>query len=158
MLSEQGVKEITLLGQNVNSYCDKSETNHPVTSIVPVNEKTRLSAGFNTIYKPKVGGLRFSHLLEKVSEINPEMRFRFTSPHPKDFPDEVLDLISDRKNICNNIHLPAQAGSSRVLGLMRRGYTREAYLELVSSFFLFLLLFFLEPHFMWKKGKLIWNS
>lgn len=57
---------------------------------------------------------------------------RFTSPHPKDFPDEVLRLIAERPNICRHIHLPAQSGNSEVLERMRRGYTREAYLELVD--------------------------
>lgn len=56
---------------------------------------------------------------------------RFTSPHPKDFPDEVLQLIAERPNICKEIHLPAQSGNSNVLERMRRGYTREAYLELI---------------------------
>jgi len=130
-LSDRGIKEVTLLGQNVNSYRDTSESTTSV-ALVPSSGKTKLSAGFNTIYKPKVGGLRFSTLLEKVSEVNPEMRVRFTSPHPKDFPDEVLQLIAERSNVCSSIHMPAQSGSSRVLKAMRRGYTREAYLDLVS--------------------------
>lgn len=57
--------------------------------------------------------------------------FRFTSPHPKDFPDEVLHLIAERPNICKQIHLPAQSGNSVVLNRMRRGYTRDAYLDLI---------------------------
>lgn len=60
------------------------------------------------------------------------MRIRFTSPHPKDFPDEVLELIKERRNICNQIHIPAQSGSTAVLKSMRRGYTREAYIELIQ--------------------------
>lgn len=59
------------------------------------------------------------------------MYVRFTSPHPKDFPDEVLQLIAERPNICKEIHLPAQSGNSRILEKMRRGYTREAYIDLV---------------------------
>nr|CAI5853975.1 unnamed protein product [Callosobruchus analis] len=104
-LAEKGVKEVTLLGQNVNSY--------------------RL--------KPKRGGLRFADLLDRVARVNPEMRIRFTSPHPKDFPDEVVQMIADHPNICKNLHMPAQSGNSEVLERMRRGYTREAYLELVHS-------------------------
>lgn len=79
----QGLKEVTLLGQNVNSFRDNSEVqfNNAVS--------TNLSRGFSTNYKTKQGGLRFSHLLDQVSRIDPEMRIRFTSPHPKDFPDEV---------------------------------------------------------------------
>ncbi|XP_055578340.1 mitochondrial tRNA methylthiotransferase CDK5RAP1 [Falco cherrug] len=125
MLSDQGVKEVTLLGQNVNSFRDMSVVQFQ-SAAAPV-----LSRGFSTIYKAKPGGLRFAHLLDQVSRIDPEMRIRFTSPHPKDFPDEVLQLIQERPNICKQLHLPAQSGSTRVLEAMRRGYTREAYLELV---------------------------
>lgn len=127
MLSDQGVKEVTLLGQNVNSYRDTSEEQFCSSDL------TQLSRGFNTIYRAKQGGLRFSDLLDRVSCIDPDMRIRFTSPHPKDFPDEVLHLIAERKNICQQIHLPAQSGSSKVLQAMRRGYTREAYLDLVKN-------------------------
>ncbi|XP_027750814.1 CDK5 regulatory subunit-associated protein 1 [Empidonax traillii] len=125
MLSDQGVKEVTLLGQNVNSYRDLSEVQFQ-SAAAP-----GLSRGFSTVYKAKQGGLRFTHLLDQVSRIDPEMRIRFTSPHPKDFPDEVLQLIRERHNICKQLHLPAQSGSTRVLEAMRRGYTREAYLDLV---------------------------
>ncbi|XP_053309881.1 mitochondrial tRNA methylthiotransferase CDK5RAP1 [Spea bombifrons] len=127
MLSDQGIKEVTLLGQNVNSYLDSSS----VPFSAPAASK--LSRGFSTIYRPKKGGLRFVDLLDQVSRINPEMRIRFTSPHPKDFPDEVLQLICDRKNICKQIHIPAQSGSNSVLQTMRRGYTREAYLDLIQN-------------------------
>lgn len=124
-LSDQGVKEVTLLGQNVNSYRDVSETQ--------ISSAPDLSRGFSTVYRQKQGGLRFADLLDRVSVIDPDMRIRFTSPHPKDFPDEVLYLIQERNNICKQIHLPAQSGSTRVLQSMRRGYTREAYLELVEN-------------------------
>lgn len=127
MLSDEGVKEITLLGQNVNSYRDTSITNHYFNDV-----ETNLAKGFKTVYKSKKGGLRFADLLDKVSDVNPEIRIRFTSPHPKDFPDEVLELIQNKPNICNSIHLPAQSGNSMVLERMRRGYTRESYLELVA--------------------------
>ncbi|KAB5537188.1 hypothetical protein PHYPO_G00115990 [Pangasianodon hypophthalmus] len=127
-LSDQGVKEVTLLGQNVNSYRDVSETQISTSGVV-----SGLSRGFSTVYRKKQGGLRFADLLDQVSMIDPDMRIRFTSPHPKDFPDEVLQLIQERNNICKQIHLPAQSGSSRVLQSMRRGYTREAYLELVEN-------------------------
>uniref|UniRef100_A0A8C3SZ40 Mitochondrial tRNA methylthiotransferase CDK5RAP1 n=1 Tax=Chelydra serpentina TaxID=8475 RepID=A0A8C3SZ40_CHESE len=126
MLSDQGVKEVTLLGQNVNSFRDTSEVQFR-SAAAP-----GLSRGFSTIYRAKEGGLRFAHLLDQASRVDPEMRIRFTSPHPKDFPDEVLQLVQDRHNICKQLHLPAQSGSSRVLEAMRRGYTREAYLELVQ--------------------------
>lgn len=81
----QGVKEVTLLGQNVNSYRDLSEQHFCNSSL----SQEQLSRGFQTIYRPRPGGLRFSDLLDRVSRIDPDMRIRFTSPHPKDFPDEV---------------------------------------------------------------------
>ncbi|KAM4623052.1 mitochondrial tRNA methylthiotransferase CDK5RAP1 [Discoglossus pictus] len=127
MLSDQGIKEVTLLGQNVNSYQDTSSVQFQNASI------PHLSRGFSTIYRPKKGGLRFVDLLDQVSRIDPEMRIRFTSPHPKDFPDEVLKLINERHNICKQIHIPAQSGSNKVLEAMRRGYTREAYLDLIGN-------------------------
>ncbi|XP_054001347.1 CDK5RAP1-like protein [Hylaeus anthracinus] len=126
-LSDDGVKEVTLLGQNVNSYRDMSQSEFYMVNDV----ETHLARGFKTVYKTKKGGRRFSDLLDEVSRINPEMRIRFTSPHPKDFPDEVLQLIAERSNICKQIHLPAQSGNSVVLERMRRGYTREVYLDLV---------------------------
>ena len=128
-LVDSGVKEVTLLGQNVNSYRDNRQE-----SLAIFNSKfdSNLAKGFKTVYKPKLGGLRFADLLEKVSEIDPELRIRFTSPHPKDFPDEVLYLIKEKSNICNQLHLPAQSGSTKILENMRRGYSRESYLELVD--------------------------
>lgn len=129
-----------------------SEENYVVSSA-----PTKLADGFKTIYKSKVGGRRFADLLDVISNINPEMRIRFTSPHPKDFPDDVcvvfffftfwsrsaitwanlnfqvLFLIRDKHNICNQLHMPAQSGNDGVLNAMRRGYTREAYLNLVEK-------------------------
>ncbi|XP_067947784.1 mitochondrial tRNA methylthiotransferase CDK5RAP1-like isoform X2 [Watersipora subatra] len=127
MLRDQGIKEVTLLGQNVNSYRDLSESKYASEEKLP----TKMAKGFKTVYKTKLGGTRFADLLDHVSRVDPEMRIRFTSPHPKDFPDEVLDLINERSNICNQLHMPAQSGSTAVLESMRRGYTREAYLQLV---------------------------
>lgn len=74
-------------GQNVNSYCDKSSVSH--YGGLQKDEPTHLAKGFKTVYKPKKGGTRFADLLDQVSRVDPEMRIRFTSPHPKDFPDEV---------------------------------------------------------------------
>ncbi|EOA16216.1 hypothetical protein CARUB_v10004356mg [Capsella rubella] len=125
-LWESGVKEVTLLGQNVNSYNDDS-------SDPESGAKWEYSEGFSSRCKVKNMGLRFADLLDRLSVEFPEMRFRFTSPHPKDYPDELLYLMRDRYNICNLIHLPAQSGNSRILEQMRRGYTREAYLELVKK-------------------------
>ena len=100
-LSDQGYREVTLLGQNVNSYKDGNHT--------------------------------FSTLMDKASLLDPEMRFRFSSPHPKDFPDELLYLIAERPNLCNYIHIPAQAGSDSMLERMRRPYTRDQYLQLIEK-------------------------
>mmetsp|Transcript_2096 Transcript_2096/g.3963 ORF Transcript_2096/g.3963 Transcript_2096/m.3963 type:complete len:303 (+) Transcript_2096:59-967(+) len=85
------------------------------------------------MYRKRSGaGARFSDLLEAVAAVDPEVRIRFTSPHPKDFPDAVLDQIANTPNICKNIHMPAQSGSTRVLSKMRRGYSREVYDQLIS--------------------------
>ncbi|MCO5605442.1 hypothetical protein L7F22_059626 [Adiantum nelumboides] len=132
-LWDQGVKEVMLLGQNVNSFNDVSSTGFE-NSKVPIENVTpwRHSSGFSSICRTREEGLRFSDLLDQVSRQFPEMRFRFTSPHPKDFPDELLYLMGERPNVCKHVHLPAQSGSSRILERMRRGYTREAYLSLVE--------------------------
>lgn len=84
----QGIKEITLLGQNVNSYIDKSESTS-YGGFDPESPTKLSNENFKTVYKPKLGGRRFSYLLDQVSAVNPEIRIRFTSPHPKDFPEEV---------------------------------------------------------------------
>lgn len=99
-LSEQGYKEVTLLGQNVNSY--------------------------------KYQDIDFTRLMDAASTVDPEIRFRFSSPHPKDFPEPLLHLIAERPNLCNYIHIPAQAGSDTMLERMRRPYTREQYLKLTN--------------------------
>jgi len=100
-LSDQGYKEVTLLGQNVNSYDD--------------------------------GDNSFADLMYKASQVDPEMRFRFSSPHPKDFPVELLEIIAEQPNLCNYIHIPAQSGNDNVLERMRRPYTRDEYLQLVEK-------------------------
>jgi tRNA A37 methylthiotransferase MiaB len=83
---------VTLLGQNVNSYHDKDD-NTPAEHLN--------SAGFSEMYKIRGGeGARFADLVAMVSEAAPEIRFRFTSPHPKDFPDQLLDVIASRANVC----------------------------------------------------------
>ncbi|KXN65975.1 hypothetical protein CONCODRAFT_80633 [Conidiobolus coronatus NRRL 28638] len=126
-LSDQGIKEITLLGQNVNSYRDTSSES------IYMTQGEKLAEGFNTIYKAKTGGIKFTELMDRVSLINPDIRIRFTSPHPKDFPDDLIHLIKERPNLCNTIHMPAQSGNTEVLDRMRRGYSREAYIALVDK-------------------------
>ncbi|KAF0727701.1 hypothetical protein Ae201684P_004367 [Aphanomyces euteiches] len=128
-LRDQGVREIVLLGQNVNSYHDKQTegAQEHGRAYVP-------ASGFENMFKARDAlGYRFVDLLDRVSAVDPEIRIRFTSPHPKDFPDDVLHLVNERANICKSIHMPVQHGHSDVLARMRRGYTREAYLSLVDN-------------------------
>ncbi len=106
-LSRKNYKEVTLLGQNVNSY-----------KWLPVDER-----------KP----VRFWNLLEMVAETDPEMRIRFTTSHPKDMSDKVLHIMAKYPNICKHIHLPVQSGSSRILKLMNRKYDREWYLNRIAA-------------------------
>ena len=107
-LSDRGFKEVTLLGQNVNSY---SWENAAVQG----------------------EQIDFAHLLRRVAEEAPQMRVRFTTSHPKDMSDETLQVIADMPNVCRHIHLPVQSGSDRILKLMNRKYTREWYLNRVEA-------------------------
>jgi tRNA-2-methylthio-N6-dimethylallyladenosine synthase len=104
-LFESGYREVTLLGQNVDSYL-------------------WATTGSNTT---------FPQLLEKVASIDPLLRVRFSTSHPKDISDSLLSVIAEHNNICKHIHLPAQSGSSRILKLMNRGYTREWYMERIET-------------------------
>eukprot|EP01126_Amoeba_proteus_P053608 TRINITY_DN6542_c0_g1_i1.p1 TRINITY_DN6542_c0_g1~~TRINITY_DN6542_c0_g1_i1.p1 ORF type:complete len:384 (+),score=89.25 TRINITY_DN6542_c0_g1_i1:751-1902(+) len=124
-LSKNGYKEVVLLGQNVNSYNDTSEVSDNDL------KSASLAEGFNTVYKTPKVGVNFTQLMDTISLLDPEMRIRFTSPHPKDFPDSLLALIASRHNICKSLHMPLQSGSTSVLHRMRRGYTREAYQNLI---------------------------
>lgn len=132
LYEQEHVKEITLLGQNVNSYHDTGNENNGSSSSSSIEtSEYRTAEGFHNLFKLRHSpGPRFVNLLDAVSSAVPEVRIRFTSAHPKDFPDDLLDLIADRPNLCKSIHLPAQSGSTAVLQLMRRGYTREAYTKL----------------------------
>ncbi len=105
VLRVEGYKEVTLLGQNVNSYLHTSGS-----------ETTDFPA-----------------LLKKVAEAAPDMRIRFTTSHPKDMSDHTLEMIAAYPNLCNHIHLPAQSGSSSVLKAMNRKYTREDYLKRIAA-------------------------
>lgn len=131
-LAKENIKEITLLGQNVNGYYDNSPE-----SILqfPEDRKYSSTLGFNRLYKSKKQdgpGARFVDLLLTIANKYPDIRIRFTSPHPKDFPDEVLEAIASKPNLCKSLHLPAQSGSNSVLSRMRREYTVEAYLSLIE--------------------------
>lgn len=105
-LFEQGYREVTLLGQNVDSYhWINEQTNDTVT---------------------------FAMLMEQVAQISPLLRVRFSTSHPKDITDEVLFTMAKYENICKYIHLPVQSGSSRVLQMMNRTYSREWYIAKVN--------------------------
>ena len=104
-LHNRGFKEVTLLGQNVNSYHFKSETDD----------------------------VDFTELLHRAAIVYPDMRIRFTTSHPKDMTDETLEVIARHPNICKHIHLPVQSGSSRILKLMNRKYDREWYIGRIEA-------------------------
>ena len=121
-LRDRGFKEVTLLGQNVNSYMA-----HPQP--LPKGGATMDSL-------PSLGegsGVGFSSLLRLVAEEAPQMRIRFTTSHPKDMSDETLRVIAEMPNVCKHIHLPVQSGSDRILRLMNRKYTREWYQDRVAA-------------------------
>eukprot|EP01138_Halocafeteria_seosinensis_P008099 gb/GECG01008277.1/.p1 GENE.gb/GECG01008277.1/~~gb/GECG01008277.1/.p1 ORF type:complete len:690 (+),score=79.12 gb/GECG01008277.1/:1-2070(+) len=133
-LRDNGYKEVVLLGQNVNSYHDKQTPTHGVGPYASFGYAT--APGFHNLYSSRVRdgeGVRFTELLDRLTHIAPEVRFRFTSPHPKDFPDPLLSLMAERPNLCNQMHMPAQSGSTAVLQRMRRLHTREAYIELADK-------------------------
>ena len=109
-LSERGFKEVTLLGQNVNSY-----------------KSVATDADGNSVT------VTFPELLRRVARAVPAMRVRFTTSHPKDMSDETLHVIAEEPNVCRHIHLPVQSGSNDVLKRMNRRYTREWYLERVEA-------------------------
>lgn len=131
---DDGVNEVTLLGQNVNSYHDRSPN---ALLNRPINYSYQMSNdGFRSRINRKDNGTGyyFADLLDDVSQISPNnLRVRFTSPHPKDYPTELLSLMSERVNICNHLHMPAQSGSTSMLFRMKRGYSREAYIELIDN-------------------------
>ena len=104
-LFEQGFREVTLLGQNVNSY-------HWEENGIPIE---------------------FPALLEDVASVNPLLRVRFATSHPKDISDDLLEVIAAHENICKSIHLPIQSGSTRMLEMMKRSYTREWYMDRIAA-------------------------
>jgi len=132
MVETQNLKEVVLLGQNVNSYHDRSPMaleERPELNILSLSND-----GFRSrIRRPNIGGYRFVDLVEAVADVSPELRIRYTSPHPKDYPLELLQLMAERPNVCSQLHMPAQSGSTDMLKRMKRGYTREAYIELIDT-------------------------
>ena len=122
-LFENGYREVTLLGQNVDSYYYTDNRQQAIG-----NEQ--LTTGNGSLEKNKA--ITFAMLLEKVALISPLLRVRFSTSHPKDITDEVLHTIAKYENICKYIHLPVQSGSSRILQMMNRTYTREWYMAKVD--------------------------
>ncbi len=118
-LFKKGFREVTLLGQNVDSYKWSSEET--------LTSKAQIERNGTENY------ISFAQLLKMVAEIDPLLRIRFSTSHPKDITDDVLFTIKSYHNICNYIHLPAQSGSSRILKLMNRTYNRDWYLAKISS-------------------------
>jgi tRNA-2-methylthio-N6-dimethylallyladenosine synthase len=118
-LFNQGYKEVTLLGQNVDSYKWSANAELKGKAQIERSEETDVVV--------------FSDLLEMVAQVSPELRVRFSTSHPKDITDEVLYTIKRHENICNYIHLPAQSGNTRVLKMMNRTYTRDWYINRVDK-------------------------
>lgn len=115
-LFNRGYREVTLLGQNVDSYKWSEQENN----------KARLEkSGVNDV-------VTFAGLLEMVAKVHPDLRVRFSTSHPKDITDDVLHTMARYDNICKYIHLPVQSGSTRILELMNRGYSREWYLDKIA--------------------------
>jgi tRNA-2-methylthio-N6-dimethylallyladenosine synthase len=108
-LHDKGFKEVTLLGQNVNSY-----------GLLPNGKRPE-------------NGTSFAELLRLVAREVPDMRVRFTTSNPEDMTEDILHAVADEPNLCNHIHFPVQSGSSKILKLMNRKYTREDYLEKVAA-------------------------
>ncbi len=113
-LFDEGYREVTLLGQNVDSY------------------KWNMTAK-GAVKDPSQPTVNFAQLLAMVAEVNNDLRVRFSTSHPKDMTDEVLHTMAKYENICNYIHLPVQSGNSNVLKRMNRGYTREWYLDRIAA-------------------------
>ena len=117
-LFKKGYKEVTLLGQNVDSYKWSKSINN--------KKKLEKSSISDEI-------ISFSNLLEMVAKINPDLRIRFSTSHPKDITNDVLKIIKKYENVCNYIHLPAQSGNSRILKMMNRTYDRPWYLNKIKN-------------------------
>lgn len=134
-LFEMGYKEVTLLGQNVDSYYQASPNPSQGGASGPSMHNNLLSNSDTSLIPPLgVGGpITFAMLLEQVALISPELRVRFSTSHPKDITDDVLHTMAKYENICKCIHLPVQSGSNRILQLMNRTYTREWYMAKVDS-------------------------
>ncbi len=122
-LEQQGFREITLLGQNVNSYRDTS----PLTPLLGKERGT-----YPSPYQGEGQGRGFSDLLAACARAVPSVRIRYTTSHPQDFDQKLVDTMAEHDNICKYIHLPIQSGSDRILKLMNRTYTRAHYMSIIE--------------------------
>ncbi len=132
-LFERGFREVTLLGQNVDSYLHQ-----PTSAEISDSGNTGLLSSQSDLLLPDRNAapseiVNFASLLEMVACISPDLRIRFSTSHPKDITDDVLHIMAKHENICKHIHLPVQSGSSRILHLMNRTYTSEWYMERVEK-------------------------
>lgn len=128
-LFENGYREVTLLGQNVDSYLwwgggqkkelEQEMVHNALHHLLPAEEQSKFTT--------------FADLLELVADVHPDLRVRFSTSNPRDMTDAVLHVMARHENICNYIHLPVQSGNSRVLEKMNRGYTREDYIQRIES-------------------------
>lgn len=118
-LFDNGYREVTLLGQNVDSYKWSS------------NKDLKGKAQIEKANEQEI--VNFAQLLELVAKVNPDLRIRFSTSHPKDISDEVLHTMNRHENICKYIHLPAQSGNTRVLEMMNRTYTRDWYIGRIDA-------------------------
>lgn len=147
-LFNNGYREVTLLGQNVDSYrwsqakpakataTDLADDMNTLTGdalLEALVNKTDLPATMTKVGEEDQEAVNFAQLLTMVANISPDLRIRFSTSHPKDITDEVLYTIAKHDNICNYIHLPVQSGNSRILALMNRTYTREWYMERIDA-------------------------
>lgn len=121
-LHDKGFKEVTLLGQNVNSYGLLPNGRRPENGVIIEEEGGK-----------ELHVCSFAELLKRVAQAVPDMRVRFTTSNPEDMSEDILHAIAEEPNLCNHIHFPAQSGSNSTLKLMNRKYTREDYLEKVAA-------------------------
>ena len=126
-LAGEGFKQVTLLGQNVNSYY------WPFSLKMANSNPSALVSTEGRNQQGVTSGADFADLLEAVSEVDGIERIRFTSPHPKDFPDKLLEVVARNPKVCKHVHLPLQSGSNRILELMDRTYTKEEFMALAGK-------------------------
>ncbi len=132
-LAKQGYKEITLLGQNVNSYLRAEKNKKTLELSILSEQKYKENEQANVKFEEYEGVNSFATLLKALNKIKGIERIRFVSPHPKDFTDDVIEAIATCDKVCKLVHLPLQSGNTKVLKEMNRKYTKEQYLNLVEK-------------------------